>query len=109
MNPRKAGQNPSGSSKERIRALATEKARLELLVSLMTRLSREKGLNQVVNRSLEILTAVIGSTNASICYQQDSVFHCTDLFKKQRTLDRLQDPAVISAWQKRKPVQIESA
>jgi len=108
MNNQDKRLKPFGSSKKRIEALASEKARLELLVVLMSKLSREKDLYRVVKGSLDILTHVIGSTNTSIHYQNDNVFHYVDLFNNEKTLHHLQDPAVISVWQSRQPVQIES-
>ena len=104
----KQGRQLSDSPGKRVQTLASEKARLELLVFLMARLGKAGGLHQLVEQSLRILTDVIGSTNTSIYYQNEHRFHCADLFNKNRTMDRLDDPVVISAWNKRRPIQIES-
>lgn len=78
----------------RLIELARQKSRLELLNTMLTRLTAVTGLANMVQHILQILLETIGAANIHICYRIGSEWHCVDLLGEETTDSQQLDPRI---------------
>ncbi|MBI5093629.1 MAG: PAS domain S-box protein [Candidatus Hydrogenedentes bacterium] len=81
----------------RVKKLAMEKSRLQLLTDLMSKLATAVGLDDTVQSMLRLVLDAIGGTNLVIYYLIDGKAHCADVFGNRTTLDDVSDERVRQA------------
>ena len=109
MADRVADQNDNSRMQKRLTKLTSEKSKLELLVNMMTKLSMASGLEDAASRALESIMMVIGATNITLFYPQDTQYSTIDVFGKKQKLTLMDDPLVLAAIENAVPNQIQSA
>ncbi|MDU0457794.1 MAG: response regulator [Geobacteraceae bacterium] len=81
----------------RLAGLARSKSRLELINRLLISLSPVSGLDNMVERILNILMQTIGAANISIYYRLDGCWQFRDIYGATRRLQEPDDPDVVMA------------
>jgi len=80
---------------KRARKLAIEKSWLQLIISLMNKLSINPGLENTINNLLTSVVEVIGGTNTTIHYLIDDKIYYADLLGTKKQLDIIEDQQVL--------------
>jgi signal transduction histidine kinase/DNA-binding response OmpR family regulator len=80
---------------KRAHKLALEKSWLQLIISLMNKLSSTPGLENTVNSMLQNIIDVIGGTNAIIYYFIGDKIYSADALGTKKQLDKIEDKAVL--------------
>ncbi len=92
---------------ERLRRLAADKAYLQLVNHLMTRLSTLPGLDDLIQGFLQCVSDTIGGTNVLLYYWIKGVLHRTDVYGNRCEPDGIDDPGVDEVAINLRPLQIE--
>jgi two-component system, cell cycle sensor histidine kinase and response regulator CckA len=93
-------------SERRLSELAKHKSRLELINGLLGSLSSVVGLDNMVQRILNILMQTIGAANISVSYLVDQNWHTRDVYGVIRESADPDDPNVIRVLCTGKPLRI---
>ncbi|MHB0913656.1 MAG: GAF domain-containing protein [Armatimonadota bacterium] len=92
---------------ERIGKLAREKSQLQLIVSLMSRISAVPGLDNTIDSVLKGTMDVVGGTNITLYYKTDNELFYTDVLGKKMKVDKIDDTLVRKVFETRKPIESE--
>lgn len=84
--------------RERVRTLSQEKAHLQLVTELLTRLSHVSGLDETARALVAMLMDIIGGSNVALYYQVGDEWRYCDAFGAERRLERLEGPVVVEAF-----------
>jgi signal transduction histidine kinase/CheY-like chemotaxis protein len=79
---------------ERARKLALEKSWLQLMITLINRLSTTPGLQDTIDNMLQSVANIIGGTNTSIYYFIDQEIYYADVLGARRQVEEIDDPQV---------------
>ena len=90
----------------RLSELARQKSRFELIYNLLNSLSSVAGLDNMVQRILNILMQTIGASNISITYRMDSGWQLRDIYGTIREFQEPDSPGVITALANGEPLRI---
>ena len=91
---------------ERVRRLAADKAYLQLVNQLMTRLSTLPGLENLIQGLLQSVSDTIGGTNVVLYYWINGRLHQADVYGNRRQLESIDDPAVEQVAMSLQPLQV---
>jgi PAS domain S-box-containing protein len=97
------------SLEDRVRRLAGEKSSLELVISLMNRMSEAPGLDNTIESMLRAVADVIGGVNLILYYYLDGEIHFVDITRKRGRLETISDTLVHSVFESRQSAEIEHA
>lgn len=86
----------------RLKKLAEEKAHLQMMNGLMTRLQTATGLQNTLDTMLRAVLETVGGTQISIYYFLGNIIHYSDVFGEQHTLEAISDPQVLEVMQSRR-------
>lgn len=107
MNGEIATDRDVAALEERVRKLAGEKSSLELVISLMNRMSEAPGLDTTIQNMLHALADVIGGLDLIVYYVHDGEIHSTDINGTARQHTSIADPMVQRVFTSRHPEEIE--
>ncbi len=93
--------------RERVRALAQEKAQLEIVNFMMARMGAARGVEGTVEALLQGVTEHLGGTNATVYWRRDAAFHRADVLGRREELQALLDPRVRAAWETGQAAEVE--
>jgi len=82
---------------ERARQLAMEKAQLNLLIHMMSRMSTVTGLENAVENLLQVILSNIGGVNLVLYYWIDDEIFSADVFGTKEKIGKIGDPLVAQA------------
>lgn len=94
---------------KRLQELAGEKAHLEMLNNMLTRLSMATGLENVVSRILDILTETVGGANLTVYHTIDGNWFYTDIFRNRGEMRPGDDALVARCIRERTFVRADEA
>lgn len=94
--------------KERIRKLSRNKSHLQLVNSLMNKVSAAQGLDHMITTLLSNILDVIGGVNIILYFMIDNDLFSADVYGKQIKLDHIEDEQVKKAFEFRVPIEYES-
>ena len=86
----------------RLKKLAEEKAHLQMMNGLMTRLQTATGLQNTLETMLRVVLETVGGTHICIYYFIGNTIHYADVFEEQHTLEAISDPQVLEVMQSRR-------
>ena len=107
MNPPRRMQEEVERLRERSRKLALEKSWLQLIINLMNQLSISPGLESIVTNMTRSMIDLIGGINAILYYFMDGKIHYADAMGERGILERIEDPEVAAAIDKRELREVE--
>ncbi len=107
MNGKAATDHETAALEERIRRLAGEKSSLELVISLMNRMSAAPGLDTTIENMLRAVADVIGGVDLILYYVSDGEIHSTDINNTARVHTAIADPLVQRVFTSRHLEEIE--
>lgn len=90
------------SMQSRLKKLAEEKAHLQMMNGLMTRLQTATGLQNTLDTMLRSVLETVGGTHICIYYFIGNTIHYADVFDEQHTLEAISDPQVLEVMQSRR-------
>ncbi|MDD5285795.1 MAG: PAS domain S-box protein [Desulfuromonadaceae bacterium] len=93
--------------KERVRKLSQDKSHLQLINSLMNKVSAAQGLDNMITTLLSNILDVIGGVNIILYFQIDNNLFSADAYGRQMKLDRIDDELVRKAFEFRVPIENE--
>jgi signal transduction histidine kinase len=93
--------------RRRVKKLAEEKSYLQLMASLMEKMSAAQGLENTVETMLRIVLDFIGGINLSVHYRIDEEWHGVDIFGNRTTAARLEDADVRIVSETSRPLERE--
>jgi len=93
--------------KERVRKLSEDKSYLQLIISLMNKVSAAQGLENMIEALLNNILDVLGGANIVLYYQNDDELHYADIFGKRMKLERIDDELARTALESGKPIEHE--
>jgi PAS domain S-box-containing protein len=91
----------------RVRKLAGEKSSLELVISLMNRMSEAPGLENTIENMLRAVGDVIGGVNLTLYYCIDGEVHFADINRSRGRLETIVDPLVRTVFETHQAVEQE--
>lgn len=91
---------------ERVRRLAADKAYLQLVNQLMTRLSTLPGLDNLIQGFLQSVSDTIGGTNVVLYYWMNECLYQADVYGNRRQLEQFDDPEVEQVAASLQPLQL---
>ena len=86
----------------RLNKLAEEKAHLQMMNGLMTRLQTATGLQNTLDTMLRVVLETVGGTQICIYYFIGNTIHYADVFGEQSTMESISDPQVLEVMQSRR-------
>jgi PAS domain S-box-containing protein len=93
--------------KERARKLSLDKSYLQLIISLMNKVSAAQGLENMIEALLINILDVLGGANIVLYYQNDDELYYADIFGKRLKLERIDDELVRTALESGKSIEHE--
>jgi len=93
--------------RERVRKLTRDKSHLQMVNSLMNKVSAVQGLNNMVTILLSNILDVIGGTNIILYYLVDDELFSADVFGTRSRIDSIDDELVSKVLEFRVPIEIE--
>jgi len=94
---------------ERARKLAQDKSYLQLVISLMNRVSAVSGLEDTVDCMLRNILNVVGGATISLYYLIDNELFFADVYGKKMQLAGIDDALVQKAMATCEPIEVEHA
>ncbi|MFA7405998.1 MAG: histidine kinase dimerization/phospho-acceptor domain-containing protein, partial [Pelobacteraceae bacterium] len=91
---------------ERARKLAQEKSYLQLVMSLINRVSAASGLEDTVDCMMRNILDVVGGTNIILYYWIDSDIFSADVYGTKTKLDAISDELVQKSITGREPIEV---
>jgi hypothetical protein len=92
---------------ERVRKLGRDKSHLQMINSLMNKVSAAQGLGNMISALLSNILDVIGGVNIILYYRIDNETFVADALGRQSKLDRIDDEQVNKAFEFRVPIETE--
>jgi serine phosphatase RsbU (regulator of sigma subunit)/anti-sigma regulatory factor (Ser/Thr protein kinase) len=86
----------------RLKKLAEEKAHLQMMNGLMTKLQTVTGLQNTLDTMLRAVLESVGGTHICIYYFIGNIIHYADVFGEQSTLGAISDPQILEVMQSRR-------
>lgn len=93
--------------KERARKLSQDKSYLQLIISLMNKVSAAQGLENMIEALLNNILDVLGGANIILYYLIDNELYYADIFGKRMKLERIDDALVRRAMDSGQPFEHE--
>ena len=90
------------SMQSRLKKLAEEKAHLQMMNGLMTRLQAVTGLQNTLDTMLRAILETVGGTHICIYYFVGNTIHYADVFGEQHIPEAISDPQVLEVMQSRR-------
>ena len=90
----------------RLKELGREKAKRQLAVDLINRISTVVGLENVVDNIIQILMEAIGGSNIAIYYETEDGWRYADIYGKKQKLKELDDPIIKQAIENRTFIKV---
>ncbi len=91
----------------RVANLAREKAQLQLINEIIRQLATASGLDNAIEKMLQILVGLLGGTNIAFYYRIDDKLFMQDLFSGQREIERIEDDLPAKAYETGKFLEAE--
>ena len=92
---------------ERAKKLAMEKAHLQLIIKLMSRVSSAHGLDNTIENILRHVLDVIGGTNLVLYYKIDDDVFYWDVYGTKMRIDEIDDVLVKRVFETSEPIEYE--
>ena len=92
---------------DRVRKLAGEKSSLELVISLMNRMSEAPGLTNTIENMLRAVADVIGGVDLMVYYCIDGEIHFVDIKGNRTRIATIDDPLVQSVFETHRSIEKE--
>jgi PAS domain S-box-containing protein len=93
---------------ERIKKLATEKSYLQVFTHLMNEMSTVSGLENTIQKLLQIILENIGGSNLIIYYLIDEEVYLVDALGEKRKLEQIEDEIVKKVFETKEPVEYQT-
>ncbi|NWF35403.1 PAS domain-containing protein [Mariprofundus sp. KV] len=94
---------------QRMKKLAMEKSYYQLVMQMITRISENRGLGNVVNNLLMNTVDILGGSNLKLYYQMGGKYYYADVLGEERELAQIDDEAVMRAYQSGQTEEIEGS
>ncbi|MFH1196448.1 MAG: PAS domain S-box protein [bacterium] len=92
---------------ERVKQLGLNKAYLELIIQLMSKMGEAQGLENTIDALLNNILNVIGGDNLILYYKIDDAIYYSDVYGKKTKITQIEDADVQKVYVSHKPIEFE--
>ncbi len=93
---------------ERVKKLAVEKSYLQVFIHLMNEMSTVSGLENNIQKLLQIILGNIGGSNLIIYYLIDDEIFYADVLGEKKALEQIEDDIVKKVFETKELIEIQS-
>jgi signal transduction histidine kinase len=93
---------------ERLKKLATEKSYLQVFIHLMSEMNSVSGLENTIQKLLQLILENIGGSNLILYYQIDNEIYYADVLGQTMQVEQIEDEVVKKVFETKELIEIQS-